>query len=229
MEISNFFYVWSAFPWWLLMFNTFLCVCWPSLYILEKCLYSGLLSIFYFNCLFLLLLYIWVFNTSLPNTQFANIFPCCRIPFCFCWFFFFFCAVFHLITSCNWLIFYIFYYLCFWCHNWKKYCQDKSQNASSRSFLLGVYDISSHFMVFNLFWVQFFEWYKIRIWFSSLHMIGLFLPIPFFSLDYSSLSYLILGWLYIQWLISASLFSFTVLCLFFLPVPYCFIYYSFVV
>lgn len=161
--VSNFFLFWSAFPWWLLMFNTFLCVCWPSLYIPWKNAYSGLLSIFYFNCLFLLLLYIWVFNTSLPNTQFANIFPCCRIPFCFVDFFLFLCSFsFDVIPLVDFLHFVV---CVFGVITEKKYCQDKSQNASSRSFLLGVYDISSHFMVFNLFWVQFFEWYKIRIWF----------------------------------------------------------------
>ena len=39
-------YFWLVPPWWLVMFHTFSCSCWPSIYLLWKNVYLDLLSLF---------------------------------------------------------------------------------------------------------------------------------------------------------------------------------------
>ena len=49
---------WFAFPWSLVMLNTFSCTCWPSVYLIWKNVYLGSLHIFSLDCIF----YYWLFS-----------------------------------------------------------------------------------------------------------------------------------------------------------------------
>ena len=71
--------LWFAFPWWLVMLSIFSCVCWPSVCLLWKNVYSDPLPIFISHWLVFLLLscmspsYILDIN-PLSDIWFANIF-----------------------------------------------------------------------------------------------------------------------------------------------------------
>ena len=70
---------WFAFPWWLVMLNIFSCVCWPSICLLWKNVYSGPLPIFnWVVCVFLMLTvmsYLYILDINLlVDISFANIF-----------------------------------------------------------------------------------------------------------------------------------------------------------
>ena len=45
---------WFTFLWWLVMLSIFSCACWPSVCLLYKNVYSGLLPIFKSGCLYFL-------------------------------------------------------------------------------------------------------------------------------------------------------------------------------
>ena len=47
---------WFPFPWWLVILSIFSCICWPSVCLSWKSVYSGPLTIFYF----ILLVYIFI-------------------------------------------------------------------------------------------------------------------------------------------------------------------------
>ena len=50
---------WFAFLWCLVMLSIFSCACWPSVYLLWKNVYSGLLPIFKSDCLFFRYWIVW--------------------------------------------------------------------------------------------------------------------------------------------------------------------------
>ena len=139
--------MWFSFviPWWLEMWSIFSCLCWPSVCLLWRNVYSGLLPILWFGLFgffgfFFLLscmscLYILDINL-LSVISFTN--PFHRLSFCFVDSFL--CCEKAIEFNEVPFVYFCFYFFCFKRQIFKKYLYDLCQSVllmfSSRSFMV---------------------------------------------------------------------------------------------
>ena len=129
---------WFAFPWWLVMLNTFSCTSWLYLCLIWKKCLSSLLPIFWVigRGFFLLLSYIYVclFWTLILYLidDFPNIFPTPYVAFLSCWWFPLLCRSFLVwcISTCLYLLPLLLV------PSAKYHCQDQCQGVYSIYILL---------------------------------------------------------------------------------------------
>ena len=148
---------WFAFPWWLVMLNIFSYACWPSIYSLQKIVYSSTLPIFligFFFCYWIICVFFIYFGYK-PLTRYliCKYLPLFgRLPSHFV-------DGFHRCAKVLWFDVVLLIYFCFCCLCfWRKIQKVTSSNVkiiTTYLFFQRFYGFRFYTQFFNPLWVSF--------------------------------------------------------------------------
>ena len=146
-----------------MMLNIFSCVCWPSVYLLWKNVYSDALPIFNWVILLLLLSSLYTLDIKpLTDTWFANIFShSVGCLFILMMVFFTVQKLFSLMWSH--LISFAFISLAFEVRSTRTFAKTDANEVTAYVFFYEFYGFRSSIQVFNSFWDNFCAWCKIVV------------------------------------------------------------------